>query len=215
MHKFVVLLFAFVSVAVSADTVFNYDGFFARMKKSEQPQYSEVTLTFVLQKQATVEPCQIEQAKITTDISEAPLTLASNGELILPYEQLFNDRKALIRLIQKEGSTPCDLNFRLRNKLPLAQSIPLKKLRATHQQFDALLKDLAGMGRYFLPTMTGVTFQFTQVNPEMSSSDAVKQAWRCEGNTCHLDLTALAKESDEVELNFNQVPEYLFPYIPR
>ena len=69
MHKFVVLLFAFVSVAVSADTVFNYDGFFARMKKSEQPQYSEVTLTFVLQKQATIEPCQIEQAKITTDIS--------------------------------------------------------------------------------------------------------------------------------------------------
>lgn len=215
MHKFVVLLFALVPASVYADTVFNYDGFFARMKKSEQPQYSEVTLTFVLQKQATIEPCQIELAKITTDISEAPLTLATNGELILPYEKVFNDRKAMIRLVQKVGATPCDLNFRLRNKMPLGQSIQLKQLRTTHQQFDALLKDLAGMGKYFLPAMTGVTFQFTNSEPRLESSNAVQQAWHCKGNVCHLDLTAVKNESDAVELKFNQTPDYLFPYIPR
>jgi hypothetical protein len=215
MRKFAVLLLAMFVVSAHADTVFNYDGFFARMKKSEQPQYSEVTLTFVLQKQATIEPCQIERARLTTDISDAPLTLASNGELILPYEKLFNDRKALIRLEQQSGATPCDLNFRIRNKMPLNQSIRLKQLRIIHQQFDALLQDLAGMGKYFLPSMTGITIQFSDDNHALVSSAAVQQAWRCEGHNCHLDLTKLAGESDEVELTFSQDPEYLFPYIPR
>lgn len=215
MLKFAVLLLAFTSVSVHADTVFNYDGFFARMKKSEQPQFSEVTLTFVLQKQATTEPCVIKQAKITTDISEASLTVASNGELILPYDKLFNDRKALIRLVQAPDAVACDLNFRLRNKMPLAQTIRLKQLRTTHQQFDALLKDLAGMGKYFLPAMTGVTMQFADTEPVLQSSHAVQQAWNCQGTSCHLDLSALQNEADEVELRFNQVPEYLFPYIPR
>ncbi len=99
--------------------------------------------------------------------------------------------------------------------MPLGQSIQLKQLRTTHQQFDALLKDLAGMGKYFLPAMTGVTFQFTNSEPRLESSNAVQQAWHCQGNVCHLDLTAVKNESDEVELKFNQTPDYLFPYIPR
>ena len=33
-----------------ADTVFNYDGFYARMKKSEKAEYSDITLSFLLQK---------------------------------------------------------------------------------------------------------------------------------------------------------------------
>ncbi len=215
MYKVVVLLLTMFACTAHADTVFNYDGFFARMKKSEQPQYSDVTLTFVLQKQATVEPCQIEKAKITTDISEETLTVAANGELILPYEQVFNDRKALIRLVQSKDATACDLNFRLRNKMPLGQTVKLSQLRKIHQQFAALLNDLAGLGKYFLPQMTGITLQFANSAPLMQSSSAVEQAWHCQGNNCHLDLTALPDGSDDVELKFSQAPEYLFPYIPR
>jgi hypothetical protein len=215
MRLFAILVLAVLSACVQADTVFNYDGFYARMKKSEQPQYSEVTLTFVLQKQATIEPCQIENAKLTTDISEEKLTIASNGELILPFEKLFNDRKALIRLKQPAGAVSCDLNFRLRNKMPLSNVIRLKQLRATHQQFDLLLKDLAGMGKYFLPAMTGVTVQFPKANPVLTSSARVEQAWRCEAKHCHLDLSQLVDEPDDVELQFSETPEYLFPYIPR
>lgn len=213
MHKFALLALGLLSAQAHSETVFNYDGFYARMKKSEQPQYSQVTLTFILQKRGTTQSCDIQQAKITTDISDAPLTLASNGELILPYEKLLNDRKALIRLVQSPDAEPCDLNFRIRNKMPLAQTVSLKQLREVHQQFDLLLKDLAGLGKYFLPAMTGITFSVT--NATVDSSDAVIQAWRCEQQHCVLDLTALREESDDVELRFSQVPAYLFPYIPR
>ena len=54
MMKSYVLASALVAFSGSAlaDTVFNYDGFYARMKKSEKAEYSDITLAFLLQKQA-------------------------------------------------------------------------------------------------------------------------------------------------------------------
>ena len=157
----------------------------------------------------------MERAEITTDISKDALTVASNGELILPYDEVYNQRKALIRIYQKPNAEPCDLNFRLRNKMPLGNELSLGQLRTLHQQFDALLKDLAGMGKYFLPTMSGVTLQFDADSPALVSEVAVQNAVECSKNQCQLELNQLNDLSADIIVSFSVKPNYIFPYIPR
>ncbi|MBU2278283.1 MAG: DUF2987 domain-containing protein [Gammaproteobacteria bacterium] len=208
----VILLLA-VPMTVVADTQFNYDGFYSRLKKSEKVEYSDITLAFMLQQQATNLPCDVTAASITTDISDEPLTIASNGELVLPFSELLNGRKALIQLKQPESATACDLNFRLRSKLPLDAEIEWKQLLKMHHQFDNLLKDLAGLGKYFLPEMTGVTLQFErEVVVESAPADLAKRI-HCQLLQCQVllsDAEALAGV-----IRFNQAPHTVLPLLPR
>jgi hypothetical protein len=197
-----------------ADTVFNYDGFYARMKKSEKAEYSDITLSFLLQKTGSNERCVIDSAAITTDISSEPLTFAANGELILPYNELLNSRKALILLKQQSDAVPCDLNFRLRSRMPLDKTLQLAQLQKTHLQFQGLLKDLAGLGKYFLPEMTGVTVLFAEEALVTDVPATLRSRVNCTAKQCQVDLTGLP-ESAAGAVTFSKTPEYLVPWLQR
>lgn len=209
------LLVLVLSVPVLANTQFNYDGFYSRLKKSEKAEYSAITLAFMLQRQGTHQPCELTGARITTDISDEPLTVAANGELILPYSELLNNRKALIVLQQPQDAAPCDLNFRLRSRMPLDATIQLSQLRQMHQQFDALLKELAGVGKYFLPEMTGLSLQFQKEVLLLSASSELVNKVHCASAQCTLDLTDTAQLPGELQLEFNQAPQLALPLLPR
>lgn len=196
-----------------ADTQFNYDGFYSRLKKSEKVEYSDITLAFMLQQQATHQPCEINAARITTDISDEPLTVASNGELVLPYSELLNSRKALIKLEQPPQAKACDLNFRLRSKLPLDAAIDWQQLVKMHQQFDGLLKDLAGLGKYFLPAMTGVTLQFEREVVLETAPAELASRIHCQAQQCQVMLQDAAALNGK--LIFNQAPHTVLPLLPR
>lgn len=214
--RFCLVLLAALLVAPSmANTQFNYDGFYARLKKSEKAEFSHITLAFMLQRQGTQQACELTEARITTDISDDPLTVAANGELVLPYSELLNNRKALIVLRQPEGAAPCDLNFRLRSRLPLDARVELKQLRMMHQQFDALLKELAGLGKYFLPPMTGVSLQFAAEAMVLAVPAELNHALHCEGKQCQLDLTQAQGAADNLVLEFQQAPALVLPLLPR
>lgn len=208
------LFFLVFITPAQANTVFNYDGFYARMKKSEKAEYSDITLAFLLQKAGSTERCIIDSAAITTDISSAPLTLAANGELLLPYDELLNSRKALIQLKQQPDAVPCDLNFRLRSRLPLDKKLTLAQLQKTQQQFDLLLNDLAGLGKYFLPDMIGVTALFSSDALIEQVPSALLDRVQCEGKQCHINLTGLDSKT-VAEISFSQAPEYLVPLLQR
>jgi len=208
-----VMLALVLQVPAVADTRFNYDGFYSRLKKSEKAQYSDITLAFMLQQQATTLPCEVTAARITTDISEEPLTIAHNGELILPYSELLNSRKALIILSQTATAQPCDLNFRLRGKLPLAAEIEWQQLVRMHQQFDGLLKDLAGLGKYFLPAMTGVTLQFERDVVLESAPTSLSERIQCLAKQCQVLVADAAGLSGQIR--FNQAPQTVLPLLPR
>lgn len=208
----VVLCSALIAPA-AADTQFNYDGFYSRLKKSEKVEYSDITLAFMLQQQATSLPCEVTAARITTDISDEALTIASNGELVLPYSELLNSRKALIQLQQPANATACDLNFRLRSKLPLDADIQWQQLVKMHQQFDGLLKDLAGLGKYFLPAMTGVTIQFEREVVLESAPAELAARIQCQLKQCQVLLTGAAELAGQVR--FNQAPHTVLPLLPR
>jgi hypothetical protein len=211
------LVLSSLSFSVLANTQFNYDGFYARMKKSEKAEYSDITLAFLLQKQGTTAACDIDKALITTDISSEPLTLAANGELILPYSELLNNRKALIIIEQPAAATPCDLNFRLRSKMPLDAQISWAQLTKMHQQFQLLLQDLAGLGKYFLPTMNGVTLHFDKDVVLQQAPVALQSRVQCQAKACHIQiLPALsAEQSAAASLEFTAAPAYLVPLLSR
>lgn len=198
-----------VASTVSAkETVFQYDGFYARLKKSEQATYSHVTLAFLLRQQQSDKVCDLKRASITTDLLNKPLILAANGELLLPYDQELNDNKAKIRLEQADDAITCDLNFRLRNKLPLTATIQLADVHKMHRQFKLLMDDMAGVAKYFLPTMPGVMLQFAQPVATTSLPDYV----HCDGRNCLLDLE---KTPATGELVFPVAPDYIVPWIQR
>lgn len=207
--KFFVLLGLLLASTISAkETVFQYDGFYARLKKSEQATYSHVTLAFLLRQQQSERVCDIQAAFITTDLQKEPLILAKNGELLLPYDQNLNDNKAKIRLEQADDAKDCDLNFRLRNKLPLDKSLSLQELHKMHKQFKALMDEMAGLAKYFLPKMPGVTLQFaTEMQPT-----PVVDYMSCQANICTLDLS---KAPAEGVLQLTQAPDYVVPWIQR
>ncbi len=209
------LLALVLSAPILANTQFNYDGFYARLKKSEKAEYSAITLAFMLQRQGTQLPCELTGARITTDISDEPLTVAANGELILPYSELLNNRKALIVLQQQPNAVPCDLNFRLRSRMPLDATIKLSQLRQMHQQFDALLKELAGLGKYFLPEMTGLSLHFDKEAVLLSSGSELAAKVQCTSTQCTLDLTDTAQLPGDMLLEFNQAPQLALPLLPR
>ncbi len=209
-YFFASLLVAFSSSAV-ADTVFNYDGFYARMKKSEKVEFSDITLAFVLQKAGTSEACSVDKALITTDISEAPLTIAGNGELMLPFDLMLNAQKALIVLKQPEGADACDLNFKLRSKMPVPQQATVAELRKLQAQFDALLDSLAGWGKYWLPEVSGLTVHFASEVVAQSSDAALSQQLQCEQNRCRILLPASL--SDKATIQFSKVPDHATPLL--
>ncbi|MBP8226534.1 MAG: DUF2987 domain-containing protein [Pararheinheimera sp.] len=209
-YFFASLLVAFSSSAV-ADTVFNYDGFYARMKKSEKVEFSDITLAFVLQKAGTSEACSVDKALITTDISEAPLTIAGNGELMLPFDLMLNAQKALIVLKQPEGADACDLNFKLRSKMPVPQQATVAELRKLQAQFDALLDSLAGWGKYWLPEVSGLTVHFASEVVAQSSDAALSQQLVCEQNRCRILLPASL--SDKATIQFSKVPDHATPLL--
>ncbi len=212
------LVMTSLSLPAAANTQFNYDGFYARMKKSEKAEYSDITLAFLLQKQGSTDSCLINKAMITTDISAEPLTLASNGELILPYSELLNNRKALIVIEQPAAAVPCDLNFRLRSKMPLDATVSWGQLTKMHQQFQLLLRDLAGLGKYFLPEMTGLTVHFAKDAVLQHAPAALQSRVQCQGSACQIQLLpALAPEAAALtsELQFASAPTYLVPLLTR
>lgn len=214
--RFLFCLFTVLLIAPAiANTQFNYDGFYARLKKSEKAEYSHITLAFMLQRQGTQDLCELTEARITTDISDDSLTVAANGELVLPYSELLNNRKALIILKQPAGAAPCDLNFRLRSRLPLDAKVELKQLRLMHQQFDALLKELAGLGKYFLPPMTGVSLQFADDVMVLAVPAELNQALNCEHKQCHINLNEVQGVADSLILEFRQAPALVLPLLPR
>ncbi len=204
------MLVAFTGSAL-ADTVFNYDGLYARMKKSEKVEFSDITLAFVLQKAGTSEVCRVDKALITTDISEAPLTIAGNGELMLPFDLMLNVQKALIVLKQPEGAEACDLNFKLRSKMPLPQQATVGQLRKLQRQFDELLDSLAGWGKYWLPEVSGLTVHFTSEVVAQSPDATLSQHILCEQNRCRIFLPASL--SDTATVHFSKVPDHATPLL--
>ena len=77
--RFLLPLALLMSAPVSADLLLNYNGFYGRMKKLQQPEYSDITLAFALTGESSGKPCQFYRIKLVSDQHDMTLDMAGNG----------------------------------------------------------------------------------------------------------------------------------------
>lgn len=194
-----------------ADTIFSYDGFFNRMKKVQKAGYHDITLTFALLRQGNAElPCQLIQLYLISDIHHQAVSIADNGELNLPYDETLKDSKAKLVIEQADNVLPCELQFRIRSRMPLTATLSLSELQHYQQQFKALMKDLSGISYRWLPPVTGISAKFAAEAELLQGNTEVIS---CQQQDCTLYLDKLAVAGENMNWVFRQAPLYLYPYI--
>lgn len=207
------LLLLVLSAPASADLLLNYNGFYNRMKKLQQPEYSDITLAFALTGTRTGQACKYYSLGLKSDRHDIALELAGNGEINLPYDEALKDSNAILEVLQADNAEPCQVQFRLRSRMRLANDLSLAQLQHYRSQFDALLDDMAGLSKYWLPDVTGVIVEFAD-DVTMPQLDAATLAvTQCQAKRCLVHLNS--KLPEDSRWLFNQRPSYLLPLINR
>lgn len=209
--RFLLLLALLIAAPVSADLLLNYNGFYSRMKKLQQPEYSDITLAFALTGERTGNTCQFYRIKLVSDRHNLTLDTAANGEISLPYDEALKNSNAVLQVLQADNVEPCQVQFRLRSRMRLPAQLSLSQLTHYRSQFDRLLDDMAGLGKYWLPPLSGVIVEFAEdvVMPDLTpAQQAVTQ---CSARRCTIVLDE--KLPADSQWPFNQRPAYLLPFI--
>lgn len=185
----------------------NYDGFFDRMKDLEEPEYQGVKLAFYLMDREG-QPCPVKAAKLATKLKQQEVYMLDSGELLLPYEPLLDQDKALL-VIDKKDNRECGLNMRLESNQLFDTRVPKQQALELTDKFAAAFDDLGGMMSFMLPKVQGVTFKFAEgVKPELNST----QLGKCEGEKgCTVIKGDLVNFNGDIE--FNHKPIKVVPFI--
>ena len=185
----------------------NYDGFFDRMKDLDEPEYQGVKLAFYLMDKQG-QPCPVKEAKLTTKLKKQDVYVLDNGEILLPYEPLLDQDKALL-VIDKKDTRECGLNMRLESNQLFEPKVEKQQALALTDKFAAAFDDLGGMMSFMLPKVQGVTFKFAEgVKPQLNSSKLGK----CDSsNGCTITKKQLIEFNGDIE--FNQKPIKAVPFI--
>lgn len=210
MRSFMPLMLLLCAPA-SADLVLNYHGFYNRMKKLQQPEYSDITLAFALIGERSNKACKYYSLGLKSAVHDIKLDIAGNGEINLPYDETLKDNNAMLEVLQADNAEPCQVQFRLRSRMRLANGLSLAELQHYRSQFDLLLDDMAGLSKYWLPAVTGVIVEFADdvVMPQLD--DATAAVTRCQAKRCLIDLSR--QLPSDSSWHFSQRPSYLLPLI--
>jgi hypothetical protein len=200
-----------LSVPVSADLLLNYNGFYARMKKLQQAEYSDITLAFALTTSQTHEPCSFYSLRLKSQEHDIALELAGNNEIMLPYDETLKNANAVMQLLQADNAAPCQVEMRLRSRMRLSAELTLEQLQHFRAQFDLLLDDMAGISKYWLPQVIGVIAEFEQTAQLVDAPAPIFAATDCQQQRCEIRLDTLSEE--QVRWVFSQRPRYLLPLI--
>ncbi|WNO60965.1 DUF2987 domain-containing protein [Rheinheimera sp. MMS21-TC3] len=213
MYKFfmLVLLFAFPA---QATLMISYDSLYRKMKTLQQPEYSDLTLAFLLTNTERKTECRYIDLRLISDLHNIELYLSANGEISLPFDEALKDSKARLVLQQADNHARCELTLVLRSRMPLAATIQQQQLIHYQQQFRLVLTDLAGsVSKRWLPEVKGLIAVFSNtVNPSeiVSQLSSEQQAvTQCKQNRCQIDLTTIT--ASEAQWTFAEKPVYLLP----
>ncbi|HSG52481.1 MAG TPA: DUF2987 domain-containing protein [Rheinheimera sp.] len=211
MRLITAILLLIVSIPANADLVLNYNGFYNRIKKLQQPQYSDLTLAFALVQVNSEQACQFYSLKLVSQEHDIDLNL-TDDEISLPYDETLKNANTMLQVLQADNAAPCQLEMRLRSRMRLPATLNFKQLSHYRNQFDVLLDDMAGVSKYWLPEVTGVIAEFNS-EPVLDDAGAeVIAATTCEGTRCQIRLASL---SEDATWPFNQRPRFLLPLIEK
>ncbi len=211
MRTLILLTGLLFSTVAAADIVLGYDGFYSRMKRAQQPEFSDVTLAFVLHQQGSDEVCRPIQLYLQSDIHHVSLSMAGNGEINLPYDEALKDSKPKLVIEQADNVQPCELKFLIRSRMLLDKTVTGHQLQHYQQQFTGLINKLAGMSRYWMPAVTGVRLEFSAESGQPVLSEPALEAFtRCQQSHCVIELKDLPAQA---QWQFSRAPVYLTPFL--
>ncbi len=207
--RFALLLCALVATPVYADLQLHYNGFYGRMKKLQQPEYSDITLAFALVGLRSGQPCRYYSVKLLSDKHDISLDTAGNGEISLPYDEALKNANAILSVFQADNAEPCQVQFRLRSRMRLPMTLDYATLAHYQRQFDLLLDDMAGLGKYWLPDVAGVIVQLADDSVTFELNQAAQGITQCEKARCEITLDGA--KTAPAQWQFSQRPLYLLP----
>ena len=209
--RWLILPLLVLAMPAHADLQLHYNGFYGRMKKLQQPEYSDITLAFALIGERSGQPCRFYSLKLLSDKHDISLDTAGNGEISLPYDEALKNSNAVLRVQQADNAEPCQVQFRLRSRMRLPVTLDYSTLIHYQSQFDLLLDDMAGISKHWLPDVSGVIVEFADsvAAPQMTSAAA--EVTQCSEKRCVIRLNiSMAADSS---WQFSQRPVYLLPLI--
>lgn len=208
----ILLLSLLFSGPACADLLLNYNGFYHRMKKLQQPEFSDITLAFALTGERSGQACKYYSLGLKSDLHNLALDIAGNGEISLPYNEALKDSNAILEVLQADNAEPCQVQFRLRSRMRLENDLTLSQLQHYRSQFDLLLDDMAGLGKYWLPEVSGIIVEFADNVAMPQLDDATAAVTQCQAKRCFIRLDA-NKLPEKSQWSFSQRPSYLLPLI--
>ena len=211
MRYLFVLASLLLAMPASADLQLNYSGFYGRMKKLQQPEYSDITLAFALTGVHSGKACRFYSLKLLSDQHDIALDLAGNGEISLPYDEALKDSNAVLLLRQADNAEACQVEMRVRSRMRLATTLDIATLRHYQQQFDVLLDDMAGLSKYWLPDVSGVIVEFASNAAVAGIEGAQADSINCKAKRCQIRLDDNMPENSR--WSFNERPAYLLPLL--
>ncbi|CAM3807025.1 DUF2987 domain-containing protein [Rheinheimera salexigens] len=211
MFKFFMLVLLF-SVPAQATLMISYDSLYKKMKTLQKPEYSDLTLAFLLSNTQRNADCHYIDLRLTSDIHNMPLYLSANGEISLPFDEALKDSKARLILQQADNQARCELTLRLRSRMPLNATVKQQQLVHYQQQFSLVLADLAGsVSKRWLPEVQGVIIVFANNVTRLNSLSTDQQAvTKCQEQRCEIRLVDYNSALDLPWL-LGEKPLYLLP----
>ncbi|MDP5143348.1 DUF2987 domain-containing protein [Rheinheimera baltica] len=209
--RFILLSLLLWGPPAFADLVMSYHGFYGRMKKLQQPEYSDITLAFALTGERSGKPCKFYSLKLVSDQHDFDVDIAGNGEISLPYDEALKNANAVLTVLQADNSEPCQVQFRLRSRMRLPSDISIETLLHYRHQFKQLLDDMAGVSKYWLPDVIGVIVEFPQAAIAVDLSNEQSDVTLCEANRCNIELVDTLPVN--IQWRFAARPSYLLPLL--
>ena len=147
--------------------ILDYGTFYGHMKTEQKADFGVARLGFYLRDPATGQPCLAQSVRIHSDNRDRPAEVATDGSLILPFdEQVYLD-KGKVLLEMAEQHERCDLSVQVMASLKQDDKgrVALSDIAAAQRDMQALLDKMAGMvGKHFLPDVAGVRVSLVPVS---------------------------------------------------
>jgi hypothetical protein len=160
MRTLILILSILFSQNIMASTLkLNYSLFFGYMKTMYKLDYQHVTTAFYLVEQSSNNQCFIRQAEMVIDEKREKIKFEEEGQLMPFYSDQHRKDGAMIE-VETVNNKACALQVTLMAKESELTKLSFQKLIIISTELEGVLRKNAGMiGKYFLPTYSGLRFK--------------------------------------------------------
>ncbi|NLS12578.1 DUF2987 domain-containing protein [Vibrio sp. SM6] len=191
--------------------MFTYSKLYGQLKQNRDYQDSDVKLGLFFIDTQTGSTCRINKAWMEKEAHYEELIIPSSQELPLPIDANLRSANPLV-FIQLPSSPTCSYSFVVMRKSPWVEKVSLNDVQVLLPQMQSLLNDLGGLfSRWFTPTITGVTLEFSpSTHSTLRFADGTEKA--INNHKVQITIEELQRHGS---LALHAPTRRVLPYIPK